>query len=499
MFPHYVALKPKYRKRFEPVTQNAIGFDVPDSWHEFAPLCKIRSGTRYISFKPYYYQSGLVDLIEARRNTIIVKTRQLGLSEVICNYFIWKALRNPAYVALIFSKTQDDTTNLAKRIKESLDPFTSAGLLKFDTDNVKDIEIAGGGRLLFRNSSSNGARGVESVSDVLFDEWAFVENAQLIYDVVMPTMELVGDDARVIVNSTPNGRFGHYWGLLGEENGKDHDIDRICQDVREGAIAPFQHWVDEDGANKVVIHWKAHPIHSTVDDYLEKKRKQTKMSKGGIQREYNLSFDASDQSVFAYEDIEAAAIGDYSEADKELFYYIGIDTSTIGKDYTVAIVIGWDGQSYSVAGMYRKQKASKKSNIKAIGELIEQYKPLRVGIEVTGGVGQIYLEELTEDFPSIRIEGIKTTGDSKPLMVGWSVMAHEDRIITYPIGPISDEHKSFIRDAETNKLEASPGAHDDTVMALAFALMVSPLVTEEYPRHIEPLDDDDEELWEDAA
>ncbi|NEO34395.1 MAG: hypothetical protein F6K36_29150 [Symploca sp. SIO3C6] len=180
------------------------------------------------------------------------------------------------------------------------------------------------------------------MSDVLFDEWAFVENAQLIYDVVMPTMELVGDDARVIVNSTPNGRFGHYWGLLSEANGKDHDIDRICQDVKEGAIAPFQHWVDGDGANKVVIHWKAHPIHSTVDDYLEKKRQQTKMSKGGIQREYNLSFDASDQSVFDYEDIEAAAIGDYSEPDKELFYYLGIDTSTIGKDYTVAIVIGWN-------------------------------------------------------------------------------------------------------------------------------------------------------------
>ena len=103
-FPHYVALKPKHRKRFEPVTQKAIWFNVPDSWHEFAPLCKIRSGTRYIAFHPYYYQSELIDLIEARRNTIIVKTRQLGLSEVICNYFIWKALRNPAYPELFTSR-----------------------------------------------------------------------------------------------------------------------------------------------------------------------------------------------------------------------------------------------------------------------------------------------------------------------------------------------------------------------------------------------------------
>lgn len=466
-------LKPKHVKKLKAV-QVGIRFDVPDIWLDFARMCKIRSGTQYITFEPYYYQRDLVDLIEARRFTCIGKTRQLGISELICNYFIWKALREPGYVAVILSKNQADTSALAKRVKKQLFPFIVEGSLSFDTDNLTDIALTGGGRLLFRNSSPNGIRGVESVSDVLFDEWAFVTDASLIYEAVLPTLELVGEESRVIINSTPNGRVGHYWSMLATGNGTN-DIDRHCQEIREGIGEPFRHWVDEGAWNKVLIHWKAHPVYSKTPNYLEKKRIEMKMSESGIQREYNLSFDDSDQNVFPYDLIELAAIGSHKEPNENGNYYMGIDVSTIGNDYTVGIVLNENGGVYNVDSMYRNRKVSMERNLEGLGELIEKYRPLKVGIEVTGGVGQLYLEKLSERFPSIMFEAIKTTGDTKPLMIERSINAHERNIIKYPVGPISDEHKSYIRNGK--RMEALSGNHDDTVMSLAFALTVSPFAT----------------------
>ena len=448
---------------------------MPDVWIDFARMCKIRSGTNYISFEPYHYQADLVDLIESRKFTCIAKTRQLGISELICNYFVWKALKNPGYVAVILSKNQSDTSALAKRVKKQLFPFITEGLLNFETDNLTDIAINGGGRLLFRNSSPNGIRGVESVSDVLFDEWGFVDDAELIYEAVLPTLELVGDHARVIVNSTPNGRVGHYWGLLSSGNGSD-DIDRHCKEVREGEGSAYRHWVDDGNWNKVVIHWKAHPIYSIVSDYLERKRLEMKMSESGIQREYNLSFDDTNQNVFPYELIEFAATGDYADHDPLKRYYLGIDVSTIGDDFTSAIVLSDHKGVYNVANMYRQRKSSMERNLDGIGQLIKQYQPMRVGIEVTGGVGQLYLEKLCDRFPGVGFIAIKTTGDSKPIMIERSIHAHERRIVTYPAGVISDEHKAFVRNDK--RLEASSGNHDDTVMSLAFALAVSPFGTD---------------------
>jgi hypothetical protein len=66
---------------------------------------------------------------------------------------------------------------------------------------------------------------------VLFDEWGFVEDAELIYEAVLPTLELVGDDARVVVNSTPNGRTGHYWNMLSSGNAHN-DIDKHCNEIK---------------------------------------------------------------------------------------------------------------------------------------------------------------------------------------------------------------------------------------------------------------------------
>jgi hypothetical protein len=128
---------------------------------------------------------------------------------------------------------------------------------------------------------------------------------------------------------------------------------------------------------------------------------------------------------------------------------------------------------YSLVHLYRKRQQTSEYHMYQIGELLKIFKPRITGIEVTGGVGQVYLEQLTRQFPYLEFEPIRTTGDSKPIMISTMLLALEKEVLNYPANcPIIDEMLSFRRDGK--KLEAATGKHDDTIMGVAFALAISP-------------------------
>jgi phage FluMu gp28-like protein len=470
-----ILFHPKIQKKLN-AKGGGIGFVVPDNWADFARTCKIRSGLRFVFFDPYQFQKDLISIIEKQKFTIAAKTRQIGITELISNYFVYRALQNPAFVAIILSKTQNDTSAIAKRVRKQLFPFSSKGLLSFDSDSLTDLQITGGGRLLFRNSSPNGIRGIPSVTAILYDEAAFIENSSLIFEAMLPTLELSGDDARCVIVSTPNGRSGLFYDLLSSGNG-ENDLDRHISEIQNDiGEKGFRCWVDNSGWAKVLLHWKAHPVFSLIENYLEKKQTELKLSSDATQREFNLSFDASDQSVFSYNLVELAARGSFErfDKDKNRRYFMGVDLSSVGQDYTVAIVLSEDHGQYNVAVMYRERKKTFDANLFEINKLIALYSPSRVAVEANG-IGALYLEKLSESNPSAIIKAIQTTGVSKPVMVERLIHALEKKIISFPPGAISDELKTFSR--KEGKLEAASGQHDDCVMSLCFALAVSPFAT----------------------
>ena len=130
--------------------------NISNNWLDFARKCKIRSGGNVVYFDPYQYQIDLVNLM-INHSVCVVKSRQLGISETITNFMLWRACLNPGYLGLVFSKTQTDSSLIARRMKRMIE---SLGL-KTATENLTDIEINGGGRILFRNSNPDSARGIE--------------------------------------------------------------------------------------------------------------------------------------------------------------------------------------------------------------------------------------------------------------------------------------------------------------------------------------------------
>jgi hypothetical protein len=448
---------------------------LPDNWPDFARLCDIRSGDGVIKFDPYPFQRKVIASIEQSKTTICAKGRQLGLTESVSNYFLWKASTKRGYLAVIFSRTQSDTSNIAKRLRrmvESLSEYVTPV-----TDSLTDLELSSGGRILFRNSTAFGSRGLESVSDILFDEASFIEDIEEIFKSAIPTTSMLGDKARIVVLSTPNGQSGWYFDKLNSNNG-DTDLLQLCEDVRTSKADPVQIWTDAKGWNKVLIHWKAHQIYGAQDDYLERVADSTGLPESDVRQEYDLSFTDSEEGVFSPILVRSAAILESLEKSvvNTCSYFMGIDSASGGDDYTVGIVIKWDRekQEYSMVDMYRKRKQSTEFDVFQLAEMVSKYNPLAIGIE-TNSIGAIYLEQLRQALPSARLTGINTTQESKIMGAGKINMLLEmGKLLLPKNSPIIEEMLSYKRKGK--RLEAMAGKHDDTVMALSFALEVSPFL-----------------------
>ena len=127
--------------------------------------------------------------------------------------------------------------------------------------------------------------------------------------------------------------------------------------------------------------------------------------------------------------------------------------------------------------LYRQRKQTADYHLYHIGSLIKQFHIKNIAVEITGGVGLLYLESLSKEFRHINIEAIRTTGDSKPLMISNLQLALEREQFIYPSNsPIIDELLSFRR--QGRKLEAATGKHDDVIMGCAFGVTISPLFKE---------------------
>lgn len=447
---------------------------VPDNWESFVKLCTIRSGGSMVQFNPYYYQKVISDLMDEFNNIVCVKSRQLGITQIILSKFLHRASLNPAYSGMAFMRNGDDASAISRRARQML-----VGLNDYvvpDSDNVGYLKLKALGEIYFKNSSREGSRSYDSILDFLFDEAAFSENIQQIYAASSPSGALSGDKITKMIISTPSAKSGWYWDKLNENN-DGVNIEQLCIDVADGKIykdIPGLYWfVDKAGTVKLIVHWKAHPIYCQNSNYLQYRLEQDGTDIETVLREYDLRFIDSAVSIFSAELIRKNAIGVYENArDEGAEYYAGLDTSTVGNDYTVLVILKYQNGKYSVVALYRKRQQTSDYHIYQISDLINKFKPQKVGIEVTGGVGQIYLEQLSRQHKSIKFEAIRTTGDSKPTMITSLVLALEKENLNYPGDCcLVDEMLSFRRQGK--KLEASAGKHDDTVMALCFALNVA--------------------------
>ena len=440
-----------------------------DDWPSFARRTWIRTGGTVAPFVPYAYQEALVRSINEHPNTIINKSRQMGASETVCSYLLCRALTERGFAAVVFSKTQQDASELGRRVRAMANSIEGESI-RYLTDSNTQIAIEGRGTLYFLPASPRAARGIPSCSVLFMDEGAFLDGAAEIYRGAMPTLSMVGENAKVIVTSTPDTEldwFGQLWHQGTPEDWYDYVRRREIEALNERLALVADSW------NRVAIHYSQHPIYGCDPEWARKTRESRRMTQAAWDSEYELAFGATDTQVFPSELVRRATRGHWRECGSiGRTYVIGVDPNAGGNDYFTAIVLDITETPYEVVGMYHENGKSTDYSLRHVKSLIEDYLPERVIVEKQA-MGAVIAEALSTALPKYAIETFNTSRPSKIVATDRILFLMEHDELIFPEGAIPNELRAF-QQKESGQREAASGAHDDCVMALAFACHAIP-------------------------
>lgn len=438
----------------------------------FASMCRIQSGGDIVPFELYDYQEALVDTIDKNSRTVILKSRQLGVSETVCCYLLYRSVTQPGFSSVVFSQTGNDASKLARRIRLMA---LSLGSLcpEIASDNLMFLEFKGLGGIHFQAPTARGGRSIPSVSVLFFDEAAHISDIEALYQAASPTLAMVGDNAKVIVNSTPAGRQGWYYRLLVGGVGELQQVTEQAEHIRnDRADRHYTAWVHKKWA-KVLLHWKAHPIYGADPEWATKKREEDELTESQWNQEYELDFAEAERNVFSIEIIENAYtnIG-YAEPQAGAKYFAGLDPNFGGDDaFTLSM---WQhlGDSFRLVNELSLARKGKQYCLEHAIAMLEAYRPEVVTIESNGG-GILYADEITASLPYLRVETLHTSNQNKIANTDRLALYMERRQIIFPPDSIlAHELPHFVETARgaTRTREAEAGFHDDAIMATAIAL-----------------------------
>lgn len=261
----------------------------------------------------FEYQENAIRNFVKYQNNIVLKSRQTGMSVITAGLVVWMLLFKLDQRILIVANDGAGAVRFLGTVKQYFhflpkflfDPDTQA-----EKDNEKFFSIKNPeGKISWVKavaSSKNAGRG-ESLTMLILDETAFIENAEDIW--MAAGLALSATQGKCIMISTPQGTGNLYhrtW--VGTKKG-------------ENDFSPFE------------IHWTQHPVYSKemeekINDYgqkywtspwYEKECERLQYDRVKIAQELDLSFEGSRQLV-----IESVIIEKYKRSiinEKPEFYY----------------------------------------------------------------------------------------------------------------------------------------------------------------------------------
>lgn len=158
-------------------------------------------------------QAETLRAFQADDRIIILKARQIGFSTLCAGYALWLAFFHPDQNIIKLSKTERDAVDLLSKswyMYRNLPDWMRARGPKTRSNHQQKIVFDNSSQIESLPSRTNPARG-RTVSLVIIDEWAFLENPEEAWASIEPIADLGG---RIIGLSTANGAgnfFHQFW------------------------------------------------------------------------------------------------------------------------------------------------------------------------------------------------------------------------------------------------------------------------------------------------
>ena len=226
--------------------------------------------SKEVPFRLFPRQKDLIQAFRDYRRNITLKPRQAGITTTAAAFIaceIVLASKESPETVLIVGRDLKLSQNLLEKIENFLlqfprwfwgDEFFSIDEKSdknkkdiFKIHNKQRLELKNGCKVYAVSSGPNAARGISSVSWLIFDEAAFIENGMDVYAQAVATTSTGG---KTIMISTPCGKDQLYYSTYNNAlNGRnDFHITELrwFQDPRYNC---FLHWVKKDEETKAIL------------------------------------------------------------------------------------------------------------------------------------------------------------------------------------------------------------------------------------------------------
>lgn len=169
-------------------------------------------------FNLYKFQEKLLFLLNKHDRTLILKSRQLGITTLSAGYVLWLMIFQKDQSILALAPTQEKAKNIVDKVRFAYDELPSWMRVASVEHNKLSLFLANGSKIKAASGASESARGY-TANVLILDEAAFIDNAEELWGSAQQTLATGG---RAIVLSTPNGVgqwFHKMWaGAESEEN-----------------------------------------------------------------------------------------------------------------------------------------------------------------------------------------------------------------------------------------------------------------------------------------
>ena len=396
-------------------------------------------------------QLKIAQSLQDNPETIVLKSRQCGMSWILAAYTLWKAAFRPHSRVIILSTTETAAKKLKQRINFIYDNMPTYMKSTIGANNVESMEFKDIASYISCVSSAPTSSRGETVSLVILDEFAFMEKADLIWSAVRFTATHGG---QIIISSTPNG--------VGNE------FHRI--------------WADANNGLNSFVPLKLH--YSELSFYTEEmiaKLKQGSNSDAWNQ-EMECSFLLSGRPVFSIIDVEEICKHPLKIPVEGEVFAGGIDPSDGAIDFTGIMVLSQQWREV-YSEVHRKPLVE---GIEYAKRLLEKYPGIWI-IEKNNH-GSAYIAELQKHFqfnPRVSIIPFTTSNKTKGGLFNRLTIAVEKQELMLNSKIVKNEMMTMqyvnSQDSNATHIKAFTGYHDDMVMALALALRATGYIGHQEP------------------
>jgi len=175
---------------------------VQDPAHFMKKYCYIQHPQRgRVVFNLYPFQGKVLNLWKDNPYSIVLKSRQLGISTLAAGYSLWLMLFHKDKNVLCIATKQETARNMVTKVKFMFDNLPSWLKIQAEENNKLSLRLSNGSQIKATSASSDAGRS-EAVSLLLIDEAAFIEGIGEIWASAQQTLATGGG---AIVLSTPYG------------------------------------------------------------------------------------------------------------------------------------------------------------------------------------------------------------------------------------------------------------------------------------------------------